>query len=129
MNGTLLTGASGTSYFFTPYPYAGPGGGVRWHADPANYAFGWADESGAWQLAYIGETENLRSRLHRHSQWPAAQRRGCTHVLVNLNAAGQAARREQERDLIAAYQPPLNSQFLKPGRQRVRRMGYYPQGW
>lgn len=124
MSGVFLTGASGIEYFYTPYPFAETG----WHPDPANYAFGHLDESGGWQLVYIGETANLLSRLRTHAQWPAAQRLGCTHVLVNLNAEGQRVRRVQERDLVARYRPMLNTQLLRDPKPRVRRMGYYPGG-
>jgi hypothetical protein len=124
MNGTLLTGASGREYFYTPYPW-----GTRWHADPANYAFGWQDDAGLWQIAYIGETANLRSRMATHGQWKAAAKRGCTHVLVNLNAGGMAARRAEEQDLILKYQPVLNAQHLKVAKPRPARNGYYPTGW
>ena len=124
MNGTLLTGASGREYFYTPYPW-----GTRWRADPANYAFGWLDEAGVWQLAYIGETANLRSRMATHSQWQVAAKRGCTHVLVNLNAGGLIARRAEEQDLILKHQPPLNAQHLKVTKPRPARNGYYPTGW
>ena len=125
MNGVLLKGASGFEYFYTPYPFAG----MRWHADPANYAFAFLDEEEQWRLAYIGETESLFHRLRGHAQLPAAQRLGCTHVLVNLNPSGQRVRRAEEQDLIARYQPVLNTQHLKPSRPRVKRMGCYPQGW
>ena len=124
MNGTLLTGASGREYFYAPYLW-----GTRWRADPANYAFGWLDEAGAWQLAYIGETANLRSRMATHSQWQAAVKRGCTHVLVYLYAAGLIALRTVEQDLILKHQPALNALHLKVTKPRVARNGYYPTGW
>jgi hypothetical protein len=124
MKGNLIIGASGRAYFYTPYAW-----GTRWRADPANYAFGWLDEVGIWQLAYIGETANLLSRMATHSQWPTATKRGCTHVLVNLNAGGMAARRAEEQDLILKYQPPLNAQHLKVTKPRPPRNGYYPTGW
>jgi len=125
MSGSLFTGASGRAYFYTPYPW-----GTRWRADPANYAFGWLDaESGVWQLAYIGETANLRSRMATHGQWLAAAKLGCSHVLVNLNAGGVIARRTEEQDLILKLQPALNAQHLKPAKPRPARNGYYPSGW
>ena len=124
MNGVFLTGASGIEYFYTPTLFSE----ARWHPDPANYAFGHTDESGTWQLDYIGETANLLSRMQTHSQWAAAQRLGCTHVLVNLNVGGLQVRRVQERDLIARYRPVLNTQLQREPKPRVRRMGYYPGG-
>ena len=124
MSGVFLTGASGIEYFYTPYVF----GETGFHPDPANYAFGHLDESGVWQLAYIGETANLLSRMRIHAQWPAAQRLGCTHVLVNLNADGLRIRRVQERDLVMRYHPALNTQLIREPKPRVRRMGFYPGG-
>jgi hypothetical protein len=123
MDGIFLTGASGIEYFYTPYLF-----GTRWHPDPANYAFAYPDASGAWHLVYIGETANLQSRVRTHGQWIAAQKLGCTHVLVNLNAGGLRVRRVQERDLVARHRPVLNTQLLRAPKPRVKRMGYYPGG-
>jgi hypothetical protein len=125
MNGTLLSGASGREYFYTPYAWP-----TRWHADPANYAFGWQDvETETWQIAYVGETANLFGRMRNHGQWTAAAKLGCTHVLVNLNPGGMIGRRSEEQDLILHYQPKLNSQHLKALKPRAARNGYYPTGW
>ena len=124
MNGVFLTGASGIEYFYTPYLFSE----ARWHPDPANYVFGHVDESGTWHIVYIGETVNLLSRMRTHAQWQAAERLGCTHVLVNLNVGGQPVRRVEERDLIARYRPVLNTQLLREPKPRIRRMGYYPGG-
>ena len=124
MTGVFLTGASGAEYFYTPYPFAE----TRWHADPANYAFAHWDD-GAWRVAYIGETASLFHRMRAHEQWPAAKRLGCSHLLVNLNAGGVKARRVEERDLVARYQPALNTQLLRPSRPRPARNGYYPSGY
>jgi hypothetical protein len=124
MNGVFLTGASGIDYFYTPYLFSE----ARWHPDPANYVFGYPDESGIWHLVYIGETANLLGRMRTHAQWQAAQRLGCNHVLVNLNPDGVRVRRVQERDLVARYRPVLNAQLLSQPKPRVRRMGYYPGG-
>jgi len=122
MNGVFLTGASGIEYFYTPYLPAE----TRWHADPANYAFGSQDGDGTWRIVYVGETVNLLGRMRTHGQWAAAARLGATHVLVNLNAGGLRVRRVQERDLVARYRPVLNTQLLREPKPRVQRMGYYP---
>jgi hypothetical protein len=124
MDGVFLAGASGVEYFYTPYLFDE----TRWHADPANYAFAQLGEAGVWHVLYIGETENLLTRMRGHGQWVAAQRIGGTHVLVNLNAGGPRVRRVEERDLIARFKPVLNTQHLRTPTPRVKRMGYYPGG-
>jgi hypothetical protein len=121
MNGIILTGASGAEYFYTFYNFAE----TRWRRDPANYAFTYRDEAGAWQIAYVGETANLFQRMRAHGQWEAAKALGCEHVLVKLSDGGQRERRAEERDLIAKYQPRLNTLLLKPGKPRPARNGYY----
>ena len=59
MNGVFLTGASGIEYFYTPYPFAE----TRWHPDPANYAFGFQGDGGAWpgvaDVLDVGRAEAL----------------------------------------------------------------------
>ena len=124
MNGVFLTGQSGIEYFHTPYLF----GEARWRPDPANYAFGYTDESSTWQVLYVGETANLLGRMRAHGQWIAAAKLGATHVLVNLNPGGTNVRRVQERDLIARYRPLLNTQHLRAPTPRTRRMGYFPGG-
>jgi hypothetical protein len=121
MNGITLTGASGTEYFYTFYKFAE----TRWHRDPGNYAFVYRDEAEEWRVAYVGETANLFQRMRGHGQWEAAKALGCEYVLVKLSAGGQRERRAEERDLIAKYQPPLNTQLLKPGKPKPPRNGYY----
>lgn len=120
--GTILTGLSGTEYFYTPYPFSR----TRWHADPANYAFACLDAAGAWRVAYIGETASLFHRMRAHSRWGDALTLGCTHVLVKLTAQGLCERRAEERDLIGKYKPPLNTQHLAlpppPRKRRTRRV-------
>jgi len=124
MNGVFLTGASGIEYFYTPYLFSE----TRWHPDPANYAFAYLGDGEVWHVLYVGETENLLSRMRGHGQWASAQRLGGTHVLVKLNTGGLRVRRVEERDLIARYRPVLNTQHLREPILRVKRMGYYPGG-
>jgi hypothetical protein len=117
MTGVILTGASGVDYFYTLYPFTR----TRWHTDPANYAFVYPSEDGAWRVAYIGETASLFHRMRAHGQWKPAEKLGCAHVLVKLTAGGIRERRTEERDLIARYKPALNTQHLglpKPKRSR-----------
>ena len=113
-NGMILMGASGTEYFYTLYAFSR----ARWHADPANYAFVFQDDTEQWRVAYIGETESLFHRMRAHSRWNAAKKLGCAHVLVKLTTGGIRERRAEERDLIAKYRPPLNTQHLGLPRER-----------
>lgn len=115
----ILTGASGAEYFYTLYPFSR----TRWHTDPANYAFVYQDDAEEWRVAYIGETESLFHRMRAHGRWSAAEKLGCAHVLVKLTAGGVNERRVEERDLIAKYKPPLNTQHLGlPPPKRRRRV-------
>lgn len=83
-----------------------------WLDKPGNYVFAGPVSHGilqGWTIPYVGETISLKTRLTGHERWQSAIRLGASHVLahVNLNAVARLA---EERDLIRAYNPPLNVQ-------------------
>lgn len=62
-----------------------------------------------WTAQYIGETDNYHSRIPSHGMWPLAVRLGATHVHAMV-VEQEATRLAIERELIEAFQPPLNTQ-------------------
>lgn len=64
-----------------------------------------------WHAYYIGQADSFKTRLvPSHEQWFPARRLGATHV--HAIVVPQAPRRDKiERELIAACQPPLNTQY------------------
>jgi excinuclease UvrABC nuclease subunit len=69
-------------------------------------------QHGWWEPFYVGETGSFRSRMlqHRTDKWIEAVRLGATHVHA-LEVPQEALRLNMERELIDAYNPPLNVQL------------------
>ncbi|EGY24564.1 hypothetical protein DA2_3180 [Desulfovibrio sp. A2] len=58
---------------------------------------------------YIGESEQLGTRIASHEKWPCADKNGCTHISV-MAIKGEKARLAAETDLINGYDPVCNKQ-------------------
>ena len=101
-----LIGASGQVYLYQECDLYGV-----WNPVPGNYAF--LDNSNV--VDYLGQTNDLSKRKPgpTHETWALAQRFGATKVVARVNTGGEAARKAEEADLIAAYDPPANKQ-LRP---------------
>lgn len=83
---------------------------ASWNDVGGVYIFAGPINMNRWSALYIGQTDSFRSRIPGHEQWPPAQRAGATHV--HATVVHQASERERiERELIAAYQPRLNTQL------------------
>lgn len=96
-------GQSGTKYDYWIYPIGSP-----LKAEPGNYIFAKKTSSGAWLPVYIGESKNLDERLSNHNEEECVRRNDGTHVHAHTNPDGQNTRRNEERDLIAKWNPPCN---------------------
>jgi hypothetical protein len=69
-----------------------------------------------WVPFYVGIADDLSVRLNGHERWPEAYRLGATHLMAQVQV-DQAARERAERDLIAHYNPPLNTHHRTDQRQ------------
>jgi len=80
---------------------------ASWTADGGIYIFtGLKDNT--WHPYYVGIADSLKVRLATHERWSEAVQLGATHV--HARVASLAATREAiEKELIAQYQPPLNT--------------------
>lgn len=86
---------------------------ANWNKVPLIYMFfaDWADGRINPAIPYIGETGDATSRLPDHDRWEDAVRDyGATHVLAKVAPHNLEARRDLERTLIRAYNPPMNTQ-------------------
>ena len=86
---------------------------TRWecYADTAAvYVF----MSASGRVLYVGQTGSLASRRpgSGHDNWAPAGGEAPAHLLVHMNGQDDAARRQEERDLIERYQPPGNVQHV-----------------
>ena len=95
-------GASGRGYRYWIYPIH-----TTFKAQPGNYIFAVQTQPGRWAPAYIGETSSLRERLESHEKEECARRHGATHIHAHISN-GQQARRAEEADLIARWEPGCN---------------------
>lgn len=96
-------GKSGATYKYWIYPL-----GSSLVAKAGNYAFAKEAKPGYWTPVYFGETSNLDSRFDSHHKIDCAKRNGATHVHAHLNDGGEQARRNEESDLIAKWNPTCN---------------------
>jgi hypothetical protein len=97
------TGKSGKTYRYWIYRF--------WpslKAEAGNYIFAKETSPSHWLPVYIGQTSNLSERFDAHHKFQTAQRHGATHIHVRLNDGGDQARRNEEYDLIARWNPPAN---------------------
>ncbi len=110
-----FTGVSGKTYLYQECAQTS-----FWRKVPGNYAF--LDvENG---VVYLGETKDFSDRRPgpSHEKWALAKRYDAVKVVAHENNAGEAARKAEEADLIAAYDPPANQQ-LRPKRPAAQALG------
>lgn len=79
-------------------------------AIPGNYIFAKKTSLGKWTPVYIGETDNLAERLPNHEKLPCVKKNGGTHIHVHTTSGGTDARRAEEADLLANFNPPCNKE-------------------
>jgi hypothetical protein len=98
-----LSGASGARYRYTTLDeerFLPPAG--------ANYVIAKVTRSGAAEVVYAGETDNLANRAWRAELEKAKQAYGsATAVLTRLNVT-RAIREAERADLVEQYRPPMN---------------------
>lgn len=75
---------------------------------PGNYIYVQRTAEGGWVPIYVAQTRDLHQRLEGSVRKEDAIAQGATHLHAHYNASGQAARCEEERDLIKRWQPVCN---------------------
>jgi excinuclease UvrABC nuclease subunit len=101
-------GASGRTY---EYWFLDLHGSIK--SEPGNYMFVRRLPNGNFSPLYIGQADNLASRIPNHERLADARRAGATHVMAHTTQGGEAARLAEERDLIQRWQPQLNVQHRR----------------
>jgi hypothetical protein len=99
-----LTGLSGQTYLFNVHPPTM----ASWNPIAGVYAFIALAPTGQRRVLYIGEAHDLNSSLPSHPKWQQAVAMGANRILARA-VRGHTVRYNEEADLIAAYNPPLNA--------------------
>ena len=99
----IWKGQSGEEYRYSIYPI-----GTDFKGVPGNYIFARETEPGRHRPIYVGETSDLSERFDNHHKMPCIRRSQATHIHVHQNDGGPAARRREEADLIAKWNPTCN---------------------
>jgi excinuclease UvrABC nuclease subunit len=81
--------------------------------EAGNYMFVKALANGNYLPVYIGQADNLRTRLPNHERMQDAIKAGATLVYAHTNSAAESARLNEEQDLIQRWNPVLNTQHKK----------------
>jgi hypothetical protein len=96
-------GESGKEYRYEIYPLD-----VPLRAVPGNFIYAKECDGGYWVPVFIGQTRDLNQRLEGHEQQEHAIQNGATHLHVHVSNVTQAARCDEERDLVIRWQPVCN---------------------
>lgn len=104
-----LTDSNGNNHNFWLHPI-----GTNYKDEPGVYAFA-RNDSKAWTIVYIGETDSLKTRLtdqlkQHHRYQCAVVNEKATHLLTRIVAGGDQARLDLETGLRQAYEPACNRQ-------------------
>ena len=85
---------------------------ATFRAERGNYMFV-KPASGGYLPVYIGRADSLRDRLYNHERAAEAKLAGATLIMAHTTPAGEQASADEERNLIARWQPPLNVHHKK----------------
>jgi len=94
-----------SSYQFTVYTP-----GTDWNDVGGIYIFCGRTAENRWRPYYIGQADSFQRRLPNHDRWNEAARLGAGYIHA-MAVPQEADRNRIERELIATYQPPLNTQL------------------
>jgi hypothetical protein len=83
---------------------------ASFQALPGNYIYARQAEDGTWVPIFVAQTRDLHQRLEGSVRMDDAVQHGATHLHAHYCSAGQASRCNEERDLIAHWQPECNEQ-------------------
>jgi len=96
-------GQSGKAYSYTVYPI-----NVTLRPSPGNFIYAGQAQDGRWVPIYIAQSRNLQQRLEGHVSAVDAMTHGATHLHAHYDTVGQAARCNEEQDLVHRWKPMCN---------------------
>jgi hypothetical protein len=98
-------GLSGKIYTYHVYPF-----GTALKAEPGNYIYARLNAQNQWVPLYIGETDDLESRVATHEKRECVRRNGVTHIHAHLTPGGRSQRLAEETDLRSNFSTSCNNQ-------------------
>lgn len=96
-------GQSGKEYDYEVFPIES-----TFRPLPGNFIYAKECEDGSWTPVYIAQTRGLHQRLEGHVKLEDAVANGATHIHAHYSTEGQAARCNEEHDLVLAWRPVCN---------------------
>ncbi len=80
---------------------------------PGNFIYAGQSEDGSWVPIYIAQTRDMHQRLEGHVRVEDAVANGATHIHAHYCSEGQAARCNEERDLLLQWRPVCNDELTE----------------
>ncbi len=100
---------NGTTYRY--WFLAGSSNASNIKAEAGNYIFVKPTANG-WIALYVGIADDLSDRIPGHERWAEAVAQGATWVVAHVQP-DSAKRKAEEKVLIGALNPPLNTQHRR----------------
>ena len=101
----MWPGISGNDYKYWISPV-----GSSFKSVPSNYIFATETSPNNWTAIYVGQTDNLDTRLSNHEKYPCILRHIGTHIHHHTSTYNTALRRKEESDIRDKWNPPCNSE-------------------
>ena len=98
-------GTSGKTYAYEVFPI-----GHSLKAEAGNYIYAKLNTQGLWVPLYIGETEDLDSRVATHEKRECVKRNGGTHIHAHLTPGDRSIRLNEETDIRNKFATTCNDQ-------------------
>ena len=98
-------GRSGRKYKFWVYKL-----GTTFKETPANFILTRETADLTFAPVYIGQTDDLSKQFVDFEEMPEVRQGGATHIHVHANSRGEAARLEEEADLLDRWKPAFKKE-------------------
>jgi predicted GIY-YIG superfamily endonuclease len=98
-------GISGKKYSYYVCPF-----GASLKAAAGNYIYAKLNDQNRWVPLYIGETDDLESRVTTHEKRECVRRNGVTHIHAHLTQGDRTVRLAEGTDIRNNFRTPCNDQ-------------------
>jgi predicted GIY-YIG superfamily endonuclease len=98
-------GVSGKKYQYYVYPF-----GASLKEAAGNYIYAKLNYKNQWVPLYIGETDDLDTRVATHEKRECVRRNGVTRIHAHLTSGDRSVRLAEETDIRKNFRTPCNDQ-------------------